>query len=206
MEDTSRNDMDTLDETAIAGSDSLPETNSNKSVRQLLPSIQDRNHIVNAETIRHNLFLQAGITDERLAELVRDAVDANAEMLKAFKWMDGTKQPDNNARNRAIENIYELTGVKAPKVSSNRSQKVTLHLSDVQPNWFKEVKDEVPQGNDERPGDDGKPDGNVGEVGSEDEPQLEGDGLHASDGPSGECDSRGCRVDNSEGEDSGVRQ
>ena len=205
MENIFRNGMDMETKQVTEKLDSSPEKISNESELPSLAATREQSHIVNAETVRHNLFLQAGITTDRLAELVLAAINANEEMLTAFKWQDGTKQPDNAARNRAIDSIYDLTGVKAPKASTNKSSKVTLHISDTQPEWYRNpVMKEVPHDYDAASSGDGPtdPDGSV-DVQSEGAGSSRGESMHDAD-DMGAPTTTACEVDTTEREAGGV--
>ena len=69
---------------------------------------------------------QAGVTKQELADAVREAFDENRQLLKAVKTetkvIDGmpvkTESPDNTARQKAIESIYDIAGVRGRRAES----------------------------------------------------------------------------------------
>ncbi len=74
------------------------------------------------ESLRELALQKAKITPEELGQATREAFDENRRLLtatrKEVKVVDGTPveydHPDNPARLRAIESMYDLAGVRAP--------------------------------------------------------------------------------------------
>ncbi len=66
---------------------------------------------------------QAGISKEELADTVREAFDENKRLLKStrkeVKVVDGQpveiEHPDNTARQKAIDSIYDIAGVRGKR-------------------------------------------------------------------------------------------
>ena len=83
---------------------------------------------------------QAGITPEELGETVREAFDQNRQLLQAVKLetkvIDGlpvTKEsPDNAARQKAIDSIYGIAGIRDQRAEhlGSGGPSVTIHIPD----------------------------------------------------------------------------
>lgn len=79
----------------------------------------------------------AGVTPKDLADAVRQAFSTNKELLtatrKEIKVVDGqpveVEHPDNAARQRAVESIYDLAGARAPKQEGAKGGGPTIVLN-----------------------------------------------------------------------------
>ena len=79
---------------------------------------------------------KAGVTEDELAESVRQAFDENKRLLTAEKVatviIDGSPHevvtPDNTARQKAVTSIYDLAGLQKPKQESGGPTGPVFHF------------------------------------------------------------------------------